>query len=307
MRQIPVITKNLLIVNILAFMAYLVLSGYGVDLNNLLGLHYFQAQDFHLYQLVTYMFMHGGFAHLFFNMFALWMFGGVIENTFGRNRFLIYYFVCGLGAALCQMLSQFCMVYANVADMGGTLIDVLSINIPYSTTTVGASGAIYGILLAFGMMYPEERMFIFPLPVPIKAKWFVMGYVVIELVQALSMPGDGVAHVAHIGGMLFGWLLIKHWRKTSSSFNGWDGYEIKEKKSLSILGRIRKWLHLDRTDNADLNFGRKNKASKNQQDWDYNARKREEEKEMDRILEKIRRSGYASLTDEEKRKLFERK
>ena len=317
MRQIPTITKNLLIINVICYLAYVVLGGRGIDLNDIFGLHYFQATDFRLYQALTYMFMHASFEHIFFNMFALWMFGGVIERTFGEKRFLIYYLVCGLGAALCQEVSQFVQVYLLVADQGGTLADVMRLDtadrmVLNTWTTVGASGCIYGVLLAFGMTYPEERMFIFPLPVPIKAKWFVIGYAAIEVALALMQSGDGVAHVAHLGGMLFGWLLLRSWRKTKPGFNGWDGYEVKD-DSKTILGRIRSWLHLDRDNDKDedLNYGRQNTTSRHQQDWEYNARKNEEKKqteaEIDRILDKIRKSGYSSLTEEEKKKLFEQR
>lgn len=317
MRQIPTITKNLLIINVICYLAYVVLGGRGIDLNDIFGLHYFQATDFRLYQALTYMFMHASFEHIFFNMFALWMFGGVIERTFGEKRFLIYYLVCGLGAALCQEVSQFVQVYLMVADQGGTLADVMRLDtadrmVLNTWTTVGASGCIYGVLLAFGMTYPEERMFIFPLPVPIKAKWFVIGYAAIEVALALMQSGDGVAHVAHLGGMLFGWLLLRSWRKTKPGFNGWDGYEVKD-DSKTILGRIRSWLHLDRDNDKDedLNYGRQNTTSRHQQDWEYNARKNEEKKqteaEIDRILDKIRKSGYSSLTEEEKKKLFEQR
>ncbi|MBQ0074194.1 MAG: rhomboid family intramembrane serine protease [Prevotella sp.] len=314
MRQIPTITKNLLIINVLCFLACVVFEGRGIDLNNIFGLHYFQATDFRLYQVITYMFMHGGFTHLFFNMFALWMFGGVIERTFGEKRYLIYYIVCGLGAALCQELSQFLHFYSVIADQGATIGDML--NLDYGNrmalnvfTTVGASGSIYGILLAFGMSYPEERMFIFPLPFPIKAKWFVIGYAAIELFLASSQRGDGVAHIAHLGGMLFGYIMIKMWRRTSSSFNGWDGYEIKESKAKTILGKIRRWLHLDGRDkdNDDLKYGKYNKSYKNSNDWDYNAQQKKKEADIDKILDKIRRSGYESLTEEEKKRLFEQK
>ena len=311
MRTIPPITKNLLIINTICYLAYIVLSGRGVNLNGIFGLHYIQASEFYLYQLVSYMFMHASFMHLFFNMFALWMFGSVIERTFGQKKFLTFYLVCGLGAALCQELSQAAMVYSLIAGQGGTLTDFLHLS-PLNRaalngmTTVGASGCIYGVLLAFGMTFPEERMFIFPLPIPIKAKWFVCGYIAIELFMALSQQSDGVAHVAHLGGMLFGYLLIKAWRKRSSSFNGWDGYEVKD-EAQTILGRIRRWLHLERKDNDDLNYGKRNTTAKNQQDWDYNARNKKQEDEIDKILDKIRRSGYQSLTEEEKRKLFDRK
>lgn len=312
MRQIPAITKNLLIINVICFLAAYVFQGRGIDLNSIFGLHYFQAADFRIYQALTYMFMHGGFTHLFFNMFALWMFGGVIERTFGEKRFLIYYLVCGLGAALCQEVSQFFYIYSMISSDHFTLADMLHLGMAdrmalNAFTTVGASGSIYGILLAFGMSYPEERMFVFPLPIPIKAKWFVCGYAAIELFMALGQRGDGVAHVAHLGGMLFGYLLIRAWRKTSSSFNGWDGYEIKESKGKTILGKIRRWLHLDRDNdrNDDIRFGHYNKSAKHNADWNYNAEKKQQEQEIDRILDKIRKSGYESLTEEEKKKLFD--
>lgn len=311
MRQIPVITKNLLIINVVCFLACVVLQGKGIDLNNIFGLHYWQATNFDIYQLVTYMFMHGSWTHLFFNMFTLWMFGGLIENTFGQKRFLIYYMVCGLGAALCQELSQTFYVYSLVAGQGGGVADLLQLSTITraalnAMTTVGASGAIYGILLAFGMLYPEQRMFVFPIPFPLKAKWFVCIFAAIELLTALSQHGDGVAHVAHLGGMLFGYVLIKMWRGGhNSSFNGWDGYEIRERKT--ILGRIREWLHLDsHSKSDDDNYTRSYKPeNKHETDWRYNEQKKQTETEIDRILDKIRRSGYASLSDEEKKKLFD--
>ncbi|MBR4650553.1 MAG: rhomboid family intramembrane serine protease [Prevotella sp.] len=309
MRNIPTITKNLLIINILCYLATVVVTTTGTDLNNAFGLHYWQATNFSLYQLVTYMFMHGSLAHLFFNMFALWMFGGIIERTFGQNRFLIYYLVCGLGAALCQELSQTVYVYSMIAPQGASWYDLFHLGTAdrmtlNSLTTVGASGSIYGLLLAFGMMYPEERLFVFPLPIPIKAKWFVCFYVLIELWSAMSQSNDNVAHVAHLGGMLFGYFLIKAWR--NKSYNGWDGYEIKESKSSNILGKIRNWFRVEQPEYKD-SFKKKEEepVSKHSDDWQYNAEKKKKETELDRILDKIRRSGYSSLTDEEKKKLFE--
>ena len=323
MAQIPTITKNLLIINIICFLGATVM-GSSFNFNEIFGLHYWQATNFHLYQLVTYMFMHGSWTHLFFNMFALWMFGGIIERTFGQNRFILYYMICGLGAALCQEVSQTVQVYSMIAPQGATLNDLFNLStadrmVLNNLTTVGASGSIYGILLAFGMCYPEERIFVFPLPVPLKAKWFVMIYVVIELLSALSQRGDGVAHVAHLGGMLFGYIMIKMWRNSYSDYNyhtnhysnGWDGYEIKEdskwEKSGGILSKIRKWFRIDNpNDNLNVNGNKNNKPeSKHQADWNYNAEKKKKETEIDIILDKIRRSGYASLTDEEKKKLFD--
>lgn len=199
MNQLPPVVKNLLIINILCFAAMEVGRMYLVDINGILGLHFCLMPTFRLWQPLTYMFMHGSLEHLFFNMFALWMFGRILEQVLGSRQFVIYYLVCGLGAALTQELAQLLQVATY-----GSLFDV---------SVVGASGAVYGILLAFGYLFPEERMFIFPLPVPIKAKYFVVGYAVIELSAALSQRGDGVAHCAHLGGMLFGFLLLRHWRR----------------------------------------------------------------------------------------------
>lgn len=172
---------------------------YYIDLNGFLGLHFFLAPSFHFWQPLTYMFMHGSWEHLFFNMFALWMFGNILEQLLGQRQFVIYYFVCGLGAAFTQEVAQF--------------VQSMLTGVIYDVSVVGASGAVYGILLAFGYLLPNERMFIFPLPIPIRAKFFVVGYAIIELTSALAQRGDGVAHCAHLGGMLFGFLLLRHWRK----------------------------------------------------------------------------------------------
>ena len=219
-RNIPIVTKNLLIVNFLAFVAQLILNPSNPEQSVLAdwgGLHFFMASDFHIHQFVTYMFLHGGWTHIFFNMFALWMFGVVVENVWGAKRFLFYYILCGIGAGLMQELAQYVnytienlAAYQYVNIGGQQMTTDAYINL---WTTIGASGAVYGILLAFGMIFPNERIFIFPLPVPIKAKWFVCGYVAIELFMAMSSSGDGVAHMAHLGGMLFGFLLIRYWNK----------------------------------------------------------------------------------------------
>jgi membrane associated rhomboid family serine protease len=216
MNNLPPVTKNLLIINVLCFLGYIVAQKYGIDLNDTLGLHFFLASDFNLAQLVTYMFMHANFQHIFFNMFAVWMFGRTLEHVLGAKRFLSYYMVCGIGAGLVQELVQYIQYamelshYDNV-DTGLSIIPMAEfLNM---MTTVGASGAVYGILLAFGMLFPETRMFVFPLPFPIKAKFFVIGYAVIELFSGFGSSGDGVAHFAHLGGMIFGFLLIMYWRK----------------------------------------------------------------------------------------------
>ena len=186
-RMLPTGVKNLLIVNAIMFFAYYVIGNtMHFNLNALLGIWPLDSGYFRIWQPVTYMFMHANLEHIFFNMFALWMFGYVLENFWGTKRFLIYYFVCGIGAGLLTLLIP-----------GGL--------------TVGASGAVYGIPLAFGMTFPEERIYLYFL-MPIKAKWFVIGYAVIELLEGLFVT-DGIAHFAHLGGMLFGLLLILYWRR----------------------------------------------------------------------------------------------
>ena len=165
-------------------------------------------------------------------------------------------------------------------------------------TTVGASGAIYAILLAFGMIFPEERIFIFPLPIPIKAKWFVIFYAGVELFSALATPGDHVAHLAHLGGMLFGFLLIRYWRKSISGHYGGRsrGQEFFDKMRTS-------WeKHSGKQSGPTDNSGSYNRHGS---DWDYNSRKKSQQEEVDRILDKIRKSGYESLTREEKQTLFD--
>lgn len=307
MRDIPAITKNLLIINILMFAAYWVFSRLGVDLNDLLGLHFFLSSDFHIYQLLTYMFMHAGWTHIFFNMFALWMFGRIVESVWGPKRFLTYYLACGIGAGLIQMIAQFFSFYAIASKQipGFGFGDIMTVvhnseAVLGSWTTVGASGAIYGILLAFGMLFPEERIFIFPLPMPIKAKWFVVFYAVLELSLGLGMPGDSVAHFAHLGGMLIGFLLIRYWRK--NPYGGFGGGMYGNYGSQqSIFSKMKDYWEK----HSRKTFGKTSGNTRRETDWEYNARKKQEQDEVDRILDKIRKSGYDSLTTEEKQKLFD--
>jgi len=174
-RNIPTITKNLLIVNFLAFVATWVLELRGINLSAIGGLHFFMASDFHLYQFFTYMFLHANVTHIFFNMFALWMFGVVVENVWGPKKFLFYYISCGIGAGLMQEFVQFVEFYYMISsqDSSVTFNELFTIGHQFSNqlntwTTIGASGAVYAILLAFGMIFPNERIFIFPLPIPIR-------------------------------------------------------------------------------------------------------------------------------------------
>lgn len=299
MNNIPSITKNLLIINVLAFFATWVFEKQGLDLTATFGLHFFMAKDFSFYQLVTYLFMHGSFMHLFFNMFAVWMFGTVMERVWGPKRFLIYYLVCGIGAGIIQEAVQY-INYANenlaaydfVMTSSGRITTEAYLNL---WTTVGASGAVYAILLAFGMTFPNERMFIIPFPFPIKAKWLIGGYIVIEVWSALNTPGDGIAHMAHLGGMLFGFLLIRYWRKhpnIEQRFNGQNGFFQQMKKQYE--NKRRNTFHYQPSTETSR--------------WEEHKEKEEDsarQAEIDAILDKIRKSGYDSLTKEEKKKLFE--
>ena len=280
--QMPPVTKNLLIINILMYVASFVLERYGINLTSLLGLHFFMASDFRIYQFLTYLFMHGSLGHLFFNMFALWMFGRIIEQVMGQQRFLIYYFVCGIGAGLTQEVAQYIQFHILMPEVAGFPSEQLA-HALNAWNTVGASGAIYGILLAFGMTFPEERMFIIPIPFPIKAKYFVVGYAIIELLSAMN-KSDNVAHMAHLGGMLFGLILLLHWRHP-------DG----------LYRRIRKWWKRQRKPKMKVHRG----EGKFTDEMDYNARRQARQKELDRILEKVKKHGYGSLSEEEKRILFD--
>lgn len=218
MREFPVVTKNLLAINALMFLATWVAETKGVDLKSILGLHLFLAEDFKAWQIVSYMFMHGDLTHLFFNMFALFMFGRVLEQVWGAKRFLIFYIATGIGAGLVQELVQYIYFQTSLSMYEGVSL-APGVVIPMAQylnlwTTVGASGAIYGILMAFAMTFPNERMFVIPIPFPIKAKYFVLIFGAIELLSGLSpRMGDNVAHFAHLGGMVFGLLLILYWRK----------------------------------------------------------------------------------------------
>lgn len=218
---LPTVVKNLLIINVLFFLATIAFDvTHHIDLSDYLGLHYIGASDFQLFQLVTYMFMHGSFAHLFFNMFALWMFGNTLERIWGPNRFLLFYFVCGIGAGLTQELVQYIQYVTTLADYDNVRIaanQIVSMDTYLNMlTTVGASGAVYGILLAFGMMFPNSTIYIY-FAIPIKAKWFVLIYGVIELFSGFTSV-DNVAHFAHVGGMLFGLILILYWKKKGNLY-----------------------------------------------------------------------------------------
>ena len=239
--DIPPVVKNLLIINILVFAVMAIMPAAQRWFHTYLSLYYFSSPALKPYQLFTYMFLHGDFMHLFFNMFALFMFGRTIEMAMGSSRFLFYYISCGIGAALVQ-LGVFAIYISNVSDLlppdvvarvteeGWSLLqsgynysdpDLSRLNEFINTPMVGASGAIYGVLLAFGFLFPNVGIYLFFIPVPIKAKWLVAGYFVLELLYGISGSADGVAHFAHLGGMIFGFLLLLYWKRKGTFNNGW--------------------------------------------------------------------------------------
>lgn len=216
--NVPPVTLNLVIISGIVLLAQHVLPGVlNVDITNLLGLHYWQASTFHFWQPLTYMFLHAtnSLAHILFNMFALVMFGAYIERVWGGKRFLIFYIVCGLSAALLQQLVWFIDLSTIANNYSGVNVEgtIFSVG-EYASflNTIGASGAVYGILLAFGMLFPNAPIYFFFIPIAIKAKYAVIIYGVLELVLGLT-GSDNVAHFAHLGGMIGGLILILIWRK----------------------------------------------------------------------------------------------
>lgn len=223
--SIPLVTRNLIIINFLIWFAEFLLGRNGYDLGHYLGLHFFLSDSFMPHQLLTYMFLHdpNSITHVLFNMFAVFMFGRVLETIWGPKRFLIYYLITGIGAGLTQELVQVIqyneLIFGNI-DMinlvsnAGTQIITKQEYFNMLPETVGASGAVFGILLAFGMLFPNTQLYIIPFPFPIKAKWFVIGYGLIELgLGFANVSGDNVAHFAHLGGLIFGLIIILYWKK----------------------------------------------------------------------------------------------
>jgi membrane associated rhomboid family serine protease len=235
---LPPVVKNLILINVFMLLAdFTAASAFNIRLNEYLGLHFPKSELFRPVQLLSHMFMHGGITHLFFNMFALFMFGRVLEMVWGPKRFLIYFFVSGVGAAIIHMAVvafQYNKVMSvispvelqSVLDQGYEYFNMnraftnpvmRQMQLILYTPTVGASGAVFGILLAFGVLFPNTQlMLLFP-PIPIRAKYFVIGYGAIELYLAITQPGSNVAHAAHLGGMIFGYILIRIWRKTTKT------------------------------------------------------------------------------------------
>ncbi|MBT3417553.1 MAG: rhomboid family intramembrane serine protease [Flavobacteriales bacterium] len=230
--NLPEIVKNLMIINGLFFLGTLCLGSYEIDMYKLFSLHQFQSQDFMPHQLISHIFMHGNFTHLLFNMFSLWMFGRILENMWGGKRFLIYYMITGFGAAIIHILFVQYQIFEissimssnqlESVNQNSTIVNNVKVTTTFemkklynliNTPTVGASGAVYGLLLAFGMLFPNSLLYLY-FAIPVKAKYFVMGLGALALFSGISNnPTDNIAHFAHLGGMIFGFLLLKYWKK----------------------------------------------------------------------------------------------
>ena len=262
MRNLPTVTRYLLIANFCFWILTVFLERYGIYLNNIGGLHFYAAQSFHWWQPVTYMFLHANFSHIFFNMFAVWMFGPMIEREWGARRFLIYYLVCGLGAAFIQEVVWTLML----SNMSATYSAASIASYAFQLNTIGASGAVFGILFAFGWLYPDVPMFIFFIPIPIRARVFVIIYALIELFAGLGsvagLTADNVAHFAHLGGLLFGWLLILYWKH-----NNWQ-----EPRVFKLWDRIKSRIESRRNARGNSSNSRLDSTDDRFRDYHYQRR-----------------------------------
>lgn len=219
-QQLPPATKNLIIINALIFVATMLNEDFMIST---FGLFYPTSRYFHFWQPLTHMFMHGGIWHIFFNMFSLWMFGSVIEQYIGSRKFLILFIVAGLGGAALHMGVEWIQAQTYMAGIAeGSSKAMLAYESLKLTPTVGASGAIYGLLITYAMLFPDATlMLLFP-PIQMKAKWMVVIFAVVELLTGVSSVASGIAHFAHLGGMLFGWMLVRYWKNKGTLFdNRW--------------------------------------------------------------------------------------
>ena len=215
--SLPPVTKNLIIINVIVFVASLLNQNFMIGT---FALFYPTSVYFHWWQVVTHMFMHGGFWHIFFNMYTLLIFGCVVERIIGSKKFLLFYFICGLGAVALHLGVEYLQMqsYMQGAALGNATA-IQNIAMIKNTPTVGASGAIYGVLMGYAMLFPESRMTLLFPPVTLSAKWMVAIFAAIELFTGVTGLSAGIAHFAHLGGMLIGWLMILSWRKRSVLFD----------------------------------------------------------------------------------------
>ena len=246
--MMPPVVKNLIIINVIFFVAFNLVMP---SLAPYFSLFHWDSPLYKPWQILTHQFMHADFMHILFNMFALWMLGVAVENALGSQRFLMFYLICGFGAALLHLLvfswenQDFIYIFKHLSESEqinvanyvwqemnfgtGNLASVSQLSsqeirsgVPMATAMVGASGAIYGVLFAFGYLFPNVRLMIYFL-FPIKAKYFVAILAVIALFAGLNgNPADNVAHFAHLGGMVFAFLLFKYWKIKPGGFNRWD-------------------------------------------------------------------------------------
>ena len=215
--SVPTVTRNLIIINVIVFIATLINKDF---MYATFAMFYPTSQHFHVWQIVTHMFMHGGFWHILFNMYTLWMFGSVLERMIGERKFLIFYFVCGLGAAALHTGVEYLQVQGLMKAIAeGSATAAQSYVDLKATPVLGASGAIYGVIIGYAMLFPESRLTLLFPPVTLSAKWMVIIFAALELLFGITGTVVSIAHFAHLGGMLFGWLLIKYWRKKGTLFD----------------------------------------------------------------------------------------
>ena len=208
--SLPPVTKNLIIINVIIFVATLINEEFMIST---FALFYPTSPFFHWWQVVTHMFMHGGFWHIFFNMYTLLIFGGVVERIIGSKKFLVFYFICGLGAVALHLGVEYLQMQSYMNGVAqGSATAMQNIEAIKYTPTVGASGAIYGVLMGYAMLFPESKMTLLFPPVTLSAKWMVVAFAAIELLTGVTGLASGIAHFAHLGGMLIGWLMILWWR-----------------------------------------------------------------------------------------------
>ena len=219
---LPPVCKNLLIINVIAFLATYVFRMRGIDLSDIFGLHFFASDNHYFWQYITYAFFHDNFSHLFFNFFAVWMFGYTLENIWGQKKFIIFCLVSCLGAALAQQITYYFMysdlvngVYSGVNIGNG--ITISTAEFLNNLNTIGASGVVFGLLAAFGAMFPNSTIYLYFF-IPLKTKWFVIGYIVLELINGISTTSDGVAHFAHLGGAVAGLILLWFWKRQRDQY-----------------------------------------------------------------------------------------
>ena len=215
--SLPTVTKNLIIINAIIFVATLINQEFMIGT---FALFYPTSPFFHWWQVVTHMFMHGGFWHIFFNMYTLLIFGSVVERIIGPKKFLLFYFICGFGAVALHLGVEYLQMQTYMDGVAqGSATAMQNIEAIKYTPTVGASGAIYGVLMGYAMLFPESRMTLLFPPVTLSAKWMVVVFAAIELLTGVTGLASGIAHFAHLGGMLIGWLMILWWRKRGILFD----------------------------------------------------------------------------------------